>query len=116
MVGRLMVIVADNTIFEMGIEVVPTVIRGQTNSILTNVGNLLTLASSYIAYSVLRSKVLELCTKLHNSLNFQGRVYLSLPFYILSTLGVAVAIASLGLPGTKNINRDHIDFKKVGFF
>ena len=53
MVGRLMVIVADNTIFEMGIEVVPTVIRGQTNSILTNVGNLLTLASSYIAYSVL---------------------------------------------------------------
>ena len=67
MVGRLMVIVADNTIFEMGIEVVPTVIRGQTNSILTNVGNLLTLASSYIAYSVLRLNVLELCTNVHKT-------------------------------------------------
>ena len=40
-------------------------------------------------------------------------MYLSLPFYILSALGVAVAIASLGLPGTKNINRDHIDLNKT---
>ena len=47
MVGRFLVIVAGNTTLQMGMEVVPTVIRGQSNSILTTFGNLLTLASSY---------------------------------------------------------------------
>ena len=52
MVGRFLVIVAGNTTLQMGTEVVPTVIMGQSNSILTAFGNLLTLASSYIAHSV----------------------------------------------------------------
>ena len=52
MVGRLMVIVCGNTVIQMGIEVVPTVIRGQSNSIMNSFANLLTLSSSYIAHSV----------------------------------------------------------------
>ena len=52
MVGRLMVIICGNTVIQMGIEVVPTVIRGQSNSSMNSFANLLTLSSSYIAHSV----------------------------------------------------------------
>ena len=52
MVGRFLVIIGINTILQMSMEVIPTVIRGQSNSILNAFANLLTLASSYIAHSV----------------------------------------------------------------
>lgn len=80
MVGRFLVIIGINTIWQLSLEVIPTVIRGQSNSILSAFANLLTLASSYIAHS--------------------STVHPALPFYILSALGAAVAIASLGLPET----------------
>lgn len=52
MVGRFLVIIGINTILQMSMEVIPTIIRGQSNSILNAFANLLTLASSYIAHSV----------------------------------------------------------------
>ena len=52
MVGRFLVIIGINTIWQLSLEVIPTVIRGQSNSILSAFANLLTLASSYIAHSV----------------------------------------------------------------
>ena len=100
MLGRFLVIVAGNTTLQMGTEVVPTVIRGQSNSILTAFGNLLTLSSSYIAHSVICHLRLRMCyvLNLHN-ISLQGTVYLALPFYLLAALGTAVAFAALGLPG-----------------
>ena len=52
MLGRFLVIIGINTILQMSMEVIPTIIRGQSNSILNAFANLLTLASSYIAHSV----------------------------------------------------------------
>ena len=68
MVGRFLVIVAGNTTLQMGMEVVPTVIRGQSNSILTTFGNLLTLASSYIAHSVIWKASPNLSNSCHNGI------------------------------------------------
>ena len=70
MVGRLLVVVAGNTTLQMGMEVVPTVIRGQSNSILTTVGNLLTLASSYIAHSVIQQHSVNITSDRESQFTF----------------------------------------------
>jgi hypothetical protein len=52
MMGRFCICISMNVMFQIAYEIMPTVIRGQGGAIGNATGNLFTLFSPYIVYSV----------------------------------------------------------------